>query len=569
MKYIVLNKDLIIANLSTKVRFRYEICTVDDKTPKYIAIHWDQLKYPIVLDVDETEIAKLTWCVNEYAKTTLNSTTKTMHGLIMQRGLRAGDGKSVDHINEFKLDNRRENLRIVTQSDQNSNRVARSDKKDPPQELMDANIMTLPRHVRWDSSEKKFVIEKHPALLNNDNKKPMLSGTKSTKLTVVEKYQDIMFKLNELDKQLPAYVDDFKDLKKKLHDEYLDITNCIREYNGLPPIEPKADPNIKSTIEAESKTIQGRKVICKLPEGCGVTVSDIPKHCYYKAAHDIRGDAFIIERHPLMKEQRRSWMTSSSTGLSTAEKFNQLMQMLSKVEKTDYSHLYKTVQKYEPVVVNESKPDPLGRNFTPIKPIKPEPEAQPSQKSRPPPRTEDHSMAIARSQRLNRAATTDDEIDIIRGLLREGRTQQSIIEEMGLGRHVVNRIANGYIVKSTELTDEKVRELVHRREGHEFTGAQRTIIKKRTVNVEEAYALCQLVLKESAGLSVKKLAEKWNSVENNTELSDEQLKGVIIGRTVFFPEEFSESPTYEEFQDIRAKIREHRGITAKIRGAEA
>jgi len=43
-----------------------------------------------------------------------------MHRAIL--GLRPGDGKTVDHINHDKLDNRRSNLRVLSHADNNQNR---------------------------------------------------------------------------------------------------------------------------------------------------------------------------------------------------------------------------------------------------------------------------------------------------------------------------------------------------------------------------------------------------------------------------------------------------------------
>ena len=95
------------------------------------------------------------------------------------------EGNSIDHINWQKTDNRRENLRMASQAVQNSNRTQRMDKQPPPPEILALGIVNLPRLVRWEIGEKKFVIDLPEKI----------SGTKSAAVTVVNKFRDIVQKL--------------------------------------------------------------------------------------------------------------------------------------------------------------------------------------------------------------------------------------------------------------------------------------------------------------------------------------------------------------------------------------
>ncbi len=61
-----------------------------------------------------------------------------------------------------------------------------------------------------------------------------------------------------------------------------------------------------------------------LPDDCGITPDMIPKYCYYRAATDKRGDAFVIDRHPSFPKGKRQWTTSGSTKISTNDKFKKL-----------------------------------------------------------------------------------------------------------------------------------------------------------------------------------------------------------------------------------------------------
>ena len=89
-------------------------------------------RFAIVDDDDYEMLKKHSWHCLEihtegkyYAGTTVRITKQKQYSLKMHRyimGLKRGDGKLIDHINNDGLDNRKKNLRIVSYSENNKNR---------------------------------------------------------------------------------------------------------------------------------------------------------------------------------------------------------------------------------------------------------------------------------------------------------------------------------------------------------------------------------------------------------------------------------------------------------------
>ena len=307
-------------------KYKYYV-TLNGKN--YISLFWDGLENPIVYDEDDDEeVGKHNWYVMQVGYA--SSRGKYMHKLVHK----CDNDMTVDHINEVKLDNRKCNLRTASQSEQNSNRAIRSDKLPPPQELIDAGITELPKHIRWDKSEEKFIIEKHPTLLNEVSqgirKKPFMSGTKSKKLTILQKYSDIKARLEELNGQNPSNDEriEFQALKDVLNSEYELIKEAIYLYNDLPYTKPvhEDEPN----IDIERNTLPNRKTKSNLPDGCGVTLDMLPKYCYYRPLSDKRGDFFVIDRHPRL--EKKTWSTTSSSKFTTKQKFEMMMNKYCEID---------------------------------------------------------------------------------------------------------------------------------------------------------------------------------------------------------------------------------------------
>jgi hypothetical protein len=87
-----------------------------------------QNKIAIVSDEDYDYVNQWKWCFHRsgYAVRTARvegkQKTLSMHRVILERDNPIPEGKQVDHINMNRIDNRRENLRVVTDSQNKMNK---------------------------------------------------------------------------------------------------------------------------------------------------------------------------------------------------------------------------------------------------------------------------------------------------------------------------------------------------------------------------------------------------------------------------------------------------------------
>jgi hypothetical protein len=143
-----------------------------------------------------------------------------LHNLIMGIELFPGKGtkETVDHINRNGLDNRKENLRIITQSQQNINQSKKIRNVILPEDFP-IKSDEIPKHIWYVRANglhgDRFAIEFKTEGI-------CWKTTSSKKINIIQKLQDAKEKLKEFYKQFPHLnpeyeIDIFKELNESFH----------------------------------------------------------------------------------------------------------------------------------------------------------------------------------------------------------------------------------------------------------------------------------------------------------------------------------------------------------------
>jgi hypothetical protein len=182
----------------------------------YIIMHIKDNIYTKFSKKDELKVLLLNnkrpiWYLHEngYIGTTIRINSETyfyyLHQLIMDQHTKDNTDykNTVDHINQDKLDNRRENLRIVNMSEQNKNKGKQERRIDAKTDLP-IDIKILPKYVEYrkeiynkeNNSHREFFIVSHPKLDKS------WETTKSNKISIQDKFKHATSQLDLIENKI-------------------------------------------------------------------------------------------------------------------------------------------------------------------------------------------------------------------------------------------------------------------------------------------------------------------------------------------------------------------------------
>ena len=270
-----------------------------------------------------------------------------LHNLVMNKLTHDGKGQqlTIDHINRIGTDNRKENLRLISQSHQNNNQKRKKRKTKLPEDC----------GFTWDDVPKNVWYVKptktHVARFCVEIKTETL---KVTWKTTSSKDVSLKFKLEHMKKYLRILRDKYPNKFQKYNicnTVNKKVNKLIRSYNNILKLSDfdcvkdnivsrvkckdtlqvspvgltKQEKKLLTTIAVEKTN--NRNKITGLPENSGVTVDMIPKYCYYKKPYNNRSGKFCIDkRHPKMNG--KVWSSTSSKKVSIKNKYYQLIKKL-------------------------------------------------------------------------------------------------------------------------------------------------------------------------------------------------------------------------------------------------
>lgn len=317
--------------------------------------------------IDEEDLEKVTdsghtWYeVNGYVGYTeminRENFTHYLHNLVKDKASGGGKGQklTIDHINRIPHDNRKVNLRLVSQTIQNKNQGDKRRGSNLPEDC-DIEEEEIPKCVSYRRADKthgeRWVFE----IKENGKRILSKSSTNDNDFSLRDKLIHIKKRILDLAEEFPKYFED-RGILENYSDEQLQLMkqfNKIIKLSGYKCAEDNlieipekkvlecdienASKEMRKLLKGANTTKASGKSIKSNNKYKGKFVNDkpfsadmVPKYAYFQSATEKRGEFFGIRRHPKLS----SWQTSQRKDVSFENKYFELMEKMKKIEEMD------------------------------------------------------------------------------------------------------------------------------------------------------------------------------------------------------------------------------------------
>ncbi len=355
-EYIKLIKQTIAEELveeaksSNVEKIKYKI--IDYKNKKYI-VGFTSNNVPFVVDYKFNNIIphiKWSTCGGGYISTSKSikkiSIVLLQHNLVMNKLTFNGKGQkiTVDHINRIKADNRLENLRFQTATEQNYNQKMKI-RKDILPKNSGISIDEMPRCVNYkynktnDNEFFKVKIRKFPGVgyIEKDS-------SKGKDKSLVYKFEEIKAYLRHLKSKYSTAFNKMN-IENEKTDEMFRLEKEYYEIIKLASIKINHKVTNRNYLKADFSRLTSAEItelnstnfdeIKKkakdntLPKECGITEEMLGKYIRYRAETNKRGEYFVIKGH---LKCNKIFYGSSNRNKTIQQKFKEVYDKIKKLE---------------------------------------------------------------------------------------------------------------------------------------------------------------------------------------------------------------------------------------------
>lgn len=331
---------------------------VEHNKSKYLVGYITNEKRMFVCDEDDsTKVVEYEWKTfmdNYIGSVNGDNSILYLHNLVMGKLTYEGKGQpnTVDHINRCGYDNRKCNLRMCTQTEQNHNQKRRERHGDLPEDIESQMIPRCVWYAKPNGGHGGAFILQIKGVEGIPKEDTYFRSSRSNKLANTVKLQQVIDKIKELKEKYPNKLNHIA-LENEDNDTtttHVDLVNSynaiISQMNGYTRDHVIENNKIASTITAttsnvltnieEQETLKivqtfyghdGRKKanLITLNDGDTYGPEILGKMSYYQAKKSNRGDCFVIEkRHPVVTNglyNNHKMCTTASTKVNTLHKY--------------------------------------------------------------------------------------------------------------------------------------------------------------------------------------------------------------------------------------------------------